>query len=171
MKKLSCFALIGVAAMLVGCAAPPQRVVLNYPFDAAAAAALLRPGPNTITGSALMRQVGGGVVTCAGIPVRLIPATDYAERRMNVLYGSGRYVPITKQRVVFEPEEPAYIQQQRVSTCNAQGFFRFDGVADGSYFIISVITWRVGEYNLQGGGLMAKIQVRGGETLDVTLAP
>ena len=164
---------VAVAAITAGCAAPGQNVIrdFNYQFDAKQAAAMLQPGPNTISGSALMRQQGGGVVTCAGGKVHLIPATDYAERRMNLIYGSGKSIgPYGGKK--FEPDQPAYYQQSRTVLCNAQGFFKFDKVADGDFYVQTVVAWRAGRYNtVQGGSLMERVSVKGGQEVEVTLAP
>lgn len=160
---------VAVTAAFAGCATT-QTMTLDFPFDYKQAASLMEPGPNTIEGSALMRQNSGGVVTCAGLPVYLIPATDYAERRVNVIYGSGKFAGFGQFRK-FKPEIPAYERLIRKGTCNAQGFFHFDKVADGSFFIQSTISWKAGQYNVQGGGLIERVTVRGGQTVELTLAP
>jgi hypothetical protein len=67
-----------LVALLSGCAANRQAS-LTTPFDKAQAQRMLEPGANSIRGSALMRQVGGGVVTCAGGQVFLMPVTEAAK--------------------------------------------------------------------------------------------
>ena len=80
--------LIGVLALMVGCVTAPQKVVLNSRFDAEQTQEMLLKGDNTITGSALIRQQGGGVVTCAGNEVWLAPVTPYSTERVKHIYGS-----------------------------------------------------------------------------------
>jgi hypothetical protein len=156
--------------LLAGCAGP-QVVTIDAEFDSTGAAALLQPGSNTITGSALIRQSGGGIVTCAGNPVHLIPATNYAAKRVNWIYGTANFSPFPTH-ITFQPEVPAYQQQTRQATCNAQGFFRFDKVADGDFFVQSTVVWKVGQYQtIQGGGLIRRVSVKDGQTADITLSP
>lgn len=130
---------------------------------------MLQPGPNSITGSALIRQRGGGVVTCAGNVVHLVPATAYAQRRMATIYGSQK---IARHAVNFADTPPGYVEATRTTTCNAQGFFRFDGLRDGEYFVQTFVVWTVGRYDSrQGGSLYERVAISGGRTADVTLSP
>lgn len=156
---------------LAGCAAPSRTVTINEPFDGAQAGVLLAGGTNTITGSALMRQVGGGVVTCAGNEVFLIPATRYAKNRLQAIYGSGKTLGILHERLTFNPDPPEYKASMKTTRCNAQGFFRFDTVADGEFFVQTSIVWKAGTYSPQGGSLIDQITVRGGQVADITMAP
>ena len=86
------FKLAGLIAVIVaglaGCAVAPHQVTLNNQFDAGLAERLLQPGVNIVEGSALIRQQGGGVVTCAGQGVSLIPRTAYAAERHQYLWGN-----------------------------------------------------------------------------------
>lgn len=79
MRKLIAIASI---SLLASCAAPTKTVLLKSQFDAKETATHLVDGENTIKGSGLIRQNGGGVVTCAGQQVWLVPATDYAKERI-----------------------------------------------------------------------------------------
>lgn len=154
------------AALLAGCAAPPRVVHLKVSFDEAHARALLAPGKNTIRGNAMMRQMGGGVVTCAGMDVHLVPATEYAKHRMAAIYGSTSF---SREGVKFEPDSPAYRDAERVTKCNAQGFFTFDELADGEFFMITVVAWKAG-HSVEGGMLMGRAAVAGGQTKEITMA-
>ncbi len=161
-----------VLAMLAGCAAPRKVVHLQSRFDDAEARARLSRGPNKIVGSALIRQRGGGVVTCAGNNVALVPATDYASERMKHLYGSDQfgYLPVFSPLPRFEPDYPGYSANMRITACDAQGTFEFDGLADGDYFIVTHIVWEV-QSSYQGGALMQRVKVSKGETKKIVLAP
>jgi len=163
-------ALLVVLLVFAGCAAIRPTVNLNSPFDHAAAMAQLEEGNNTITGSAVVRQKGGGVVTCAGADISLIPATPYANERMMHIYGTRDrgYSPSGAPK--FEPDYPEYYQATRTVVGDAQGMFEFDNVKDGEYYVITVITWAVG-YSRQGGALMSRVVVQGGETKKVVLSP
>jgi hypothetical protein len=154
---------------LSGCAA--RMVTIAEPFDEQQARAMLAPGTNTITGSALMRQEGGGIVTCAGNEVFLIPATEYAKNRFHVIYGTGKVLPVNRQRIEFPATPAAYLSTVRTTRCNAQGFFKFDNLRDGDFFVQTSVVWKAGAYLMQGGGLMERVVLRGGQTTDITMAP
>ena len=164
---------------LSGCASkPPQKIALQNTFDGAEATRLLSPGTSTIKGSALMRQVGGGVVTCAGQDVRLVPATSYAKERMINLYGSidkgtrSAFLLQTNSEP-FESTHPNYVGLQRVTTCDAQGFFKFEGVASGEFFVMSTITWKANPSSVfyEGGSMMRRVIVDTSEAKELVIAP
>jgi hypothetical protein len=153
---------------LTGCVAP--TVNISAQFNADQAAIINQVGKNTITGSALIKRNDGVAVTCAGAQVTLIPVTAYATERMQYLYknttkGVNRYV-----RGEFASEVPEYKKLMKYTQCNAQGFFTFKDIADGDYYLTTTVRWTVG-YNDQGGHLMLKVSVLGGQTVDVVLAP
>jgi len=127
--KLLPIALVVAVAVLAGCVTPPRQVTLTSSFDADAAKALLGPGKNSVKGNAFLRQTGGGVVTCAGSEVSAIPVTAYATERMQALYGDLRN-GFSQQNIVFAPNLPEYSLLLKTTTCDSQGFFKFDGVAD-----------------------------------------
>ena len=162
-----------LAALLSSCAVPrsaPQQYYITPVFDVTTARAMLQPGTNQIKGSALMRQQGGGVVTCAGRPVYLIPATEYAKDRLRLLYQSGDDRRFTRARSVeFFPNPPEYLETTRQALCDAQGYFNFDKVADGEFFVNSSISWTVAHIE-QGGYLLYRVKVGGGEVLSIVLA-
>lgn len=157
-------------AALTGCAAIPQQETrIDAAWDGAAAAKALQPGPNTVAGSAFMRQQGGGVVTCAGSEVSLVPATPYAAARMRAIYG-GIDAGINRQRPpLFAPDVPAYHATMRKAKCDAQGAFMFGTVADGEYFITVIVQWTVG-YVPQGGALMQRVTVANGAVARVVMS-
>lgn len=165
-------AILAAVLLLAGCAtAPSQPITIYAQFDAAEAAAMMAPGKNTITGSALIRQQGGGIVTCAGNPVLLIPATTYARERMAAIYGSGSIARVGSGKT-FTPDPPLYTTTSRQTMCNAQGFFKFEDVADGQFFLVTRILWTAGRYNTQQGGfVMGRATVSGSRTVEVTMTP
>jgi hypothetical protein len=155
-----------------GCVTMGKVVSLHSSFDAEEANRLLQPGKNSIRGSALIRQSGGGVVTCAGNQVELVPATLYAIERMQIIYRNdvrGYASPnMFSDRPV--PPDPRYMNLTRKTICDAQGFFKFENVADGEFFVFSTIVWQVGSA-YQGGHLMQRVSVQGGSTAEIVLAP
>lgn len=149
-----------------------RRVQITTPYDGTEAKSLLKQGSNTVTGSALIRQKGGGVVTCAGNDANLIPATAYARERMHALYGSdskGYRGGVTRE-VIFEPEEPEYKENIRTTRCDAQGFFKFRNVADGQFFVVTSVLWSSG-YVAEGGVLMQRVSLSDGQEEEIVLSP
>lgn len=169
--KLNLFTAALLTLGLAGCVTPPKPVQLTASFNAEEARRLIQPGINVVSGSALIRQNGGGVVTCAGLPIVLVPHTSYAAERLRALYGNTErgYNNVYRQ-LQFIPDEPGYTQYTRKTICDAQGKFSFTDVADGRFYLISHITWQVGNA-AQGGALMQAVSVSGGESRDVVLSP
>lgn len=173
MKKYICATIVFACTTVTGCG--PENVKTNSSFDAGQAAAMLNKGNATIKGSGLIRQNGGGVVTCAGSEVQMIPATEYAKERIAAIYGNtnrghkelGLFTRATK----FENEPAAYRQDMRTTNCDAQGTFVFHDVAKGEFFLVTVITWMVGNYNRQGGAIMQRVSISDDETKEIVLAP
>jgi hypothetical protein len=145
-------------------------VQLTSPFDEAQAKQLLEPGENSIQGSALVRQQGGGIVTCAGSDIWLIPVTAYSTERMGHIYKSDQKGFSKSGAPNFEPNSAAFHNSMRKTLGDAQGNFEFDKVADGDFYVVTVISWVVG-YSTQGGSLMQRVSVAGGETKKIVLSP
>lgn len=160
--------LIALLFPLTGCA-PKVLIATVAPADVQMASAALAPGTGTLKGSALLRQQGGGVVTCAGNEVFLVPATESATRELVRIFGSERgYVNYGGSSswgggTLVRPPEP-----NRVGVCNAQGFFTFDKLRAGKWHAITTVTWSIGsEY--QGGFLLATTDVPDGGEAEVVL--
>lgn len=175
MKKL--FIPISLLFILSGCATThtQQRktVVLKETFDAKEISEKLQQtGRNTIKGSALLRQQGGGVVTCAGGEVSIIPATKYSTERVTAIYNSTEsgFNNIYAQQVNFEPTNNEYIKLFRITRCDAQGYFSFNNVKDGDYYVVTTITWNAGNM-ATGGTMIKKVSVSGGKTTEIVLSP
>ncbi|MEX0960253.1 MAG: hypothetical protein WDZ63_13295 [Burkholderiales bacterium] len=165
---------LAVVAFAVGGCVTPQKVNISSSFDAAQASQMLEKGSNSLRGSALIRQRGGGVVTCAGQDVVLAPATAYASERVKAIYGSedGGFNPVFGgRRVSFESEPPEFKTLILTTRCDAQGYFKFDQVANGSFYVVTLITWKVSDYVTEGGHLCQRITLNGGESKEIVLSP
>jgi hypothetical protein len=162
-----------VLATVAGCVPmPTQRAVsISSEFDREQARRLMATGPNTVKGSALIRQNGGGVVTCAGGEVNLVPGTAYAEERVAAVYSSNQrgYTP-TFMAPKLPDEASEYSLLMGRTRCDAQGNFKFENVADGLFYVVTMVTWNVGNSS-QGGYLMERVRVDNGQTVEVVLAP
>lgn len=161
---------LAAATSLLSACVAMQTVNIATPFDTKEAAVIKQAGKNTITGSALMKRNDGQTVTCSGEEVSLIPYTLYANSRMLTLYGGNAKGFNRGMRVTFVPDSPEYKEYQKKTQCNAQGFFSFKNIADGDYFVVTVVKWVV-DYTPQGGNLMKRVTVKGGETAEIVLAP
>ena len=155
--------------LLTGCLGP-QVVRQSESFAVSQVSSMLEPGNNTIKGSALINQVGGGTVTCAGRQVTLVPRSTYADERMQIIYGNLQGGVGTGQVAESDPMSYSnYVSATKDTTCNAQGFFQFNNLSDGEYYVVTKIIW--GQYGAQGGNLMRAVKVSGGQTVEIVLAP
>jgi hypothetical protein len=184
LRHVRALSAVALSATLAGCALPPLGPFgpsepaapggtvyrIDTPYDKTLAARLLANGPNTVTGSASVRQRNGTVVTCAGQSVYLVPATDYARIRVRALYGSDeRGASLDGRSYRFDPDPPEYSKLVRQAQCDANGRFRFDRVASGSFFLTAVVRWQEGERRA-GGSLMQQVTTGGGRTVNLTLS-
>ena len=160
---------------LGGCIASGPALLPSYeitsPFDAAQAERQMEDGLNSIKGNAFMRQQGGGVVTCAGQTVRLVPATHYAKQRFFALFGTFEGgVNRERKNFRFVPDAPNYHTNTKTTKCDSQGNFTFEKIADGEFYVTTIVAWQAGNAP-QGGGIMQKITVRGGQNQSIVMAP
>lgn len=179
MDKLTNITLL-VFILLAGCATqkPQEKIKINTIFNKDEAKMLMADGKNTLKGSALMRQVGGGVVTCAGQTISILPATTYAYQRVQYLYGSDTAgtrsaFAIQNNPEPFETTDEDYQKYQRKTICDSQGFFKFEKLADGEFFVVSSITWKANPRSVyyEGGWMMRKVRLAGGEVKEIVIAP
>lgn len=162
--------LLVIAFCITGCVQPqaPITVTLNSTFNEEEAKSLLIDGTNTIQGNAFMRQSGGGIVTCAGNEVSLVPITAYATERIVALYGNSE-MGISQRKLLFMPNSEAYKNLVKNVKCNSQGNFKFEKVADGTFYVTASVLWQIGN-TIQGGALMKKVSVKNGEIQDIIMA-
>lgn len=160
---------------LSGCALPPKKVTLKNKFNLEETKlAILSDGTNTVKGSALLRLNNGNIVTCAGRPIEIFPATAYARERIQAIHGPSEqgFKPsgLAYQAFIFDIDPPEYYKLNRATTCDAQGFFKFEKLPNGSFFIFTAIEWQIGPYEKTGGYLTQKVTVLNGETKEVVLS-
>lgn len=157
-----------VLVVLSGCT---NTIKLTEQFNAEQAKRKLKPGANTVSGSALIRKNGGGVVTCAGLPVYLIPSGEYADARISAIYGNTKsgFRSVSKS-YKFVPDDKQYSTYVIKTMCDAQGQFKFTNVTDGSFYAVTSIVWKSG-YSDQGGSLMRAVSLRSGTSEHIVLSP
>ena len=157
-------------SVLAGCAhqMQPSTVQLTADFDEAAARAMIKKGENVVSGCALIRKEDGGVATCAGKIVELIPATAYADERISHIYGSTESGANSAGVFSFVPDPTAYQIARRATTCDSTGMFEFEGVADGMFYLVTEVRWGDGEVQ-EGINLMRRIDTQDGDKQEVVL--
>ena len=102
-----------------------------------------------------MRQVGGGVVTCAGSRVQLMPDTKYFREFHNL-----RNWNITPENFNFKAS--SYIRE---TTCDAQGSFKFENLPSGKWIVKTNVSWGVPStytISLQGGDVYEFLETKNG---------
>lgn len=174
-------------ALFCGCAAQqaPEQVKITQlkaqaptkisaPYNVERAKLVLQKGSNEISGTAFVRQVNGGIVTCAGNRVQLFPANEYNDERFGAFLAHSQkgYAEFMSYNgpMRFEPNPPEYTQYTRETVCDAQGKFKFSSTADGDFFIATSVSWKAAN-NPQGGLFVRRVSVSNGETKELILCP
>ena len=154
-----------------------SHIPLQTTFDASEVSFIHERGTNTISGSAFIRQRGGGIVNCAGNEVSLIPKGAYSAERIGVIYGTTSgpgYFDFSAnrfRRTVPASVDPSYSRHVRSVTCDVDGKFEFHELAAGTYFVTTHVRWEV-DYLVQGGRLMMPVALAGSyEVKRVVLSP
>ena len=140
-----------------GCAVP---VPMQTKFDYSELKPYLEPGENSIRGQGFLRQQGGGIVTCAGYVVILVPATSFF-RELVTLRLAGKSPRYT------DKIDPAFFNHRRTQ-CDAQGNFSFSNLPNGTWFVMTEVSWVVANAR-QGGTLVQEVTLSGNETTQVLL--
>jgi len=157
---------LAVVATLAACAPAPAPVAFGPPavFSASDFAWSTRAGTAGIDGRVAFGRDGQSFA-CTG-SVALTPDTPYTRQRFQTLYGStdSAAVPeaVVRARTVPDPNSD-YRSFVRSTTCSG-GSFRFDGLPDGGWFLITPVS--------AGGDrivLMRYVRTRQGTTATVTL--
>ena len=158
-------------SVLAGCYPSPKEIKTTVDFNKEVASIINQKGKATVSGQAFLKQSGGGVVTCAGSEVSLFPVTEYAKQRITAIYGTenGGYKKYNPYTVTKNSDNEDYNNYSRSATCDAEGDFSFTSLADGEYYITTIVYWRVGDYN-QGGFLSRRVNVNNGKDLRVLLS-
>lgn len=170
---------IGLSALiLAGCTvmgppAPSYFPPVSVAFSPSDIAWFKEPGRNAIMGAAVLRTVGGEPRTCAGLEVTLIPSSPYAVARFETMYGEREsgYLPADHGKS-WEVTDPDYAASGSRARCDAQGNFAFTNIPDGTYYVTAPVVWGIPQQyhtSTEGGILMQKVSVAGGETKRVVL--
>lgn len=150
--------LLIVTLVLAGCVGPP---LVLAPVEQSELDQFKGPKSAYVTGQAFLRQQGGGVVTCAGAEVFILPDTKQVRSIFDQLKVGARVSEGQKP----DPRIKALSMQTR---CDAEGRFALGPVVPGPYFVSTEVTWAVG-YAAQGGYLRRSIWLSSGQRAEVLL--
>lgn len=163
---------VGIALVVAGCVQQQQQVALTTTLNHSELDWAKKDGKNTVTGFAVLRTVGGEARTCAGLPVGLSPDSAYARERMMAIYGNTvKGTRPANNPVKFTNDDPSYRSVIRETRCDGQGGFSFEKVPDGTWYVATAVTWKANPNSplFEGGHMMQRVEVRGGQTVKVTL--
>lgn len=157
---------------------PAPKVFKNSKDNEAIKVILNKVGSNNVSGNALMRQRGGGIITCAGNQVALFPKTNYSTEYLQNMFSKSKYLYgyfsdgkgyVESSNWVMNP----YSSDSKITICDSQGNFEFQNLADGTYYVVTVITWSVpSRYgsDSQGGNLLQEIELKNNSTKKIILS-
>lgn len=165
---LPLIAIAAAGAVLAACETVPSGGMSGgrgSEFNADAFAWSVRPGQGVIQGRIAYVRDGQSYSCIAN--AGLIPDTAYTRARMQRLYGSTDRadVPAAVVRARSAGEQGAdYRSYERAESCSDNAF-RFSGLPDGSWFIITPVRASGGDPVV----LMRHVATRGGRPVNVTL--
>lgn len=141
-----------IIVFLSGCAVR-EPVQVQTKFDYETHKSYTHSGKGSLKGQGFLRQQGGGVVTCAGSEVYLVPATPFF-REVISLIRSGKAPQISQS---LDPAQGAMLIKQ--SQCDAQGNFSFNNLPSGNWFVMTEVKWII-DSRQQGGTLLRETSIR-----------
>jgi hypothetical protein len=122
-------------------------------------------GSGRIEGRMTLRR-GAVRYSCSGAGVVLTPETPWSRRRMTILYKSAVRAALPADEVrARTPSAPSgdYSAFVKRATCDAQSRFRFSGLPNGAWYVITIAR------PLGGSGqelaVMRRVQVASGRTV------
>jgi hypothetical protein len=166
-----------VAAACVQCGGVDIQEVPRPNFDPAIASYALETGATEVIGSAFARQRGGGVVSCAGNDVWLLPDEPFfawvvtpvvVRVTESALSLSGGGSSTTREWPIATRLRDT-MQYARRSQCDIDGRFRFSDVPRGQYIVATVILWEVGRSQQGGAAVEAFTIADNTPTIEVTV--
>jgi hypothetical protein len=180
MKSTFAIVVLAIPLALAGCTPGPRMEVVSTPINVEELAPYGRPAKTRIEGQAFMVQRGGGVVTCAGNPVYLIPATDFFSDAIRSA-ARGAVVGISESEIARLDEVHHRINQTPGATdlihtarCDATERFRFQAVAARPWIAVTLVRWdtfsRDGRAFSQGGMLTQEFMPLEGRTTEIILS-
>ncbi len=162
--RFICSVLIALSLFACQTTTPPYQTLSVYNPEEVLWSKL--DGDSSVSGSAFIRQNGGGIVSCAGFGVDLIPQSSYADERLSYLY-SNLTKGFNATRSI-DDADPRYHADARSTTCGVDGKFKFTNLPNGVYYLTTKAVWKVGNSH-QGAYLFQKVDLTSGGHLEVVL--
>ncbi|MBV9509563.1 MAG: hypothetical protein JO303_04700 [Caulobacteraceae bacterium] len=164
------FGLLCAALALAGC-----ETATPLPLESGGPSPPSPPPPATparIDGVAKFHTPEGRTVSCTGLSVALVAATGQMRDRMRTLYGSDEHavqpVSVVRSRSVgMPPADPPLA----TAPCDVRGVFTFASVNPGDYFLVARLKNPPPSRFHDDLGVVQRIGVKRGESLQVRLAP
>lgn len=139
------------------------------PPDSIAARRVTEEGQNTISGRAyLIVPPFGHTMSCGHEGVWLIPATPDATAWAIRVFGNATAGYARRRTIEVLVADHAFETYSRHQECGETGTFRFDKVADGTYYLLAKVYWPV-FFSRAGGALLRQVSVKDGESEAVEL--
>jgi hypothetical protein len=151
-------------ALLCSCATvkPPVWNPISESNEAAYQS-YISGGSASLSGQAFLTQRGGGVVKAAGRTVTLDPAISVGNEWWAK---SGKSWALRS----FTPPSPGFAKARKTTVADADGRFKFLGLAPGKYYVRTEVTWEVGGYTPTQGGLVGQlVEVKTDQPTEVVL--
>ena len=146
----------GLSLLCAACASSnPVPAVAPRPLalapDSTEYVSFARPGSLELTGQAFLTTRGGDVKLAAGRMVTLDPSTSFSREWFRRFGADAGQFDIA-------PNERLFVSARRTTVADAQGKFRFVGLARGQYLVRTTVTWETGSaYGDPQGGVVAAI--------------
>ncbi len=157
--------LILVAMTLSGCAGSRTSHSLNSEFNPKEAMYIFTVGRASISGRAFVKTSDGKIHPARNSKVTLVPATRYAQERINAIY-RGRSG--ANKAVKFPNADPRYHYFTRKTTADAKGNFSFVDISGGDYYITTNVEW--GGRKRKAQSLIERVNVNDNGKVKVTLS-
>lgn len=151
--------------MIAACAErKPPMVTMTNPITAEQVALYKEGGTGRISGQAFLRKDSGGVVTCAGSEVFLMPDT-VSTREVVERMRDGK---VADMRIGGERPSKLFPHAFKKRWCDRYGSFRFDQLADGAWIIMTAVHWRA-NYQEHGSVIVGYVDVEKDAAQDIVL--
>ena len=147
---------LGFSLLCAACASSnPVPTVMPRPLalvpDSAEYVSFARPGSLELTGQAFLTTRSGDVKLAAGRLVTFDPSTSFSREWFRRFGADAGQFDIA-------PNERLFVSARRTTIADAQGKFRFVGLAPGQYLVRTTVTWETGSaYSGPQGGVVAAI--------------
>ena len=125
----------------------------------------LKPGAGVIAGQGVLRAQGGILMPATGEAVTLVPRTPFTDDIVAATRTEGLF-----ERYENAKRPPAYEKYRRVVIADDRGYFRFENLPAGEWYIVTRVLWltsdQLGQSILNGGLMWGQITLKDGEVRD-----